>query len=120
MKENDVAYISKQFNLEKEIVEASVNDGTLGQRIEDSLKNKIIYSKDEFEKFKNNLSAEAQTKYHNELVEKANKGEIPNDLHKPIKGAALQQLERDLSKEYEVTDYANIRDLISKRSEEHT
>jgi hypothetical protein len=114
VKEQDVAYISEQFGISKEIVESSVNDGTLSQRIKDSLVDKVIYNKEEFETFKTNLTTEASDNYFRSLVEKANKGDIPNELHKPIKGAALQQLERDLSKDYEITDYSNVKDLISK------
>jgi len=114
MKQEDVAYISEQFGIEKEIVEASVNDGTLSARMKDAMAKKVIYSADEFEKFKTNLTAEAQTKYFNDLVEKAKKGDIPTELYKPVKGSSLQQKEREYSKKYEITEFQDLDDLIDK------
>jgi hypothetical protein len=114
MKENDVAAISEQFGLEKEIVEASISDGTLGQRIKDSLKNKVIYAPEEFDKFKSNHAAEVTNSYYADLVEKAKKGDLPQELYAPIKGSAYQQLERELSKKYGVENYKDINDLVDK------
>lgn len=114
MKDNDVAYISEQFGIEKSIVEASVNDGTLSQRIKDSLSAKVVYDKPAFDSFKKNYEADVKTSYFNELVEKAKVGDIPQDLYKPIKGSTFQQLERDLSKKFDIQEFKNVEDLIEK------
>lgn len=115
MKENDVAQISEQFGLSKEIVEASVNDGTLSQRISDSIKNNfVLYKKDEFEGFKRNHALEVQDGYFKELVEKAKKQDLPSELYAPVKGAAYQQLERELSKRFDITEYKDVTDLVDK------
>jgi len=114
MKENDVAYISEQFGIEKEIVEASIADGTLSTRIQDATKDRIVYKKDEFEAFKSNHESEVTNKYFTDLVEKSKKGDIPTELYKNIKGAAYQQLERDLSKRLGVSEFTDINDLIDK------
>ena len=114
MKDNDVASIAKQFNLDKEIVEASVEDGTLSQRIADSMKNKKIYTDEEFNSFKANFQSEVINTYFNDLVEKAKKSDLPQDLYKPIKGAAYQQLERELSELYGINDYQDLKDLVDK------
>jgi molybdopterin converting factor small subunit len=114
MKEQDVAYISEQFGIEKEIVEASVNDGTLGVRLQDSLSAKKIYSNEDFSKLLTNHEVEVKNNYFTELIEKAKKGDIPNELHKPIKGATLQQLERDLSKKYNINEFNDLTDLVER------
>ena len=114
MKENDVASLAEQFGLTKEIVEASISDGTLGQRIKDSMKDKHIYTEETLSALKQNLSAEATTSYFNDLVSKAKQGDVPHDLYAPIKGAAYQQLEKDLSKKYEIGEYENVTDLVEK------
>jgi hypothetical protein len=114
MKENDVVQIAEQFGLEKSIVEASVNDGTLGTRIKDSLSNKVIYDADKFEAFKKNHAAEVTNNYYNELVEQTRKGEAPQEIYKNIKGSAYQQLERELSKEFGVDEFKDVKDLINK------
>lgn len=114
MNEQDVASIAEQFNLDKEIVESSISDGTLGQRIKDSLASKVVYDKNDFETFKTNYSKEVKDSYFSELVELAKKGEVPHDLHSPIKGAATEQLERQLSKKFEVKEYSDVHDLIDR------
>jgi len=114
MKDNDVASIAKQFNLDKEIVEASVEDGTLSQRIADSMKGKKVYTDEEFNSFKTNFQSEVINTYFNDLVEKAKKGDLPQDLYKPVKGAAYQQLERELSEAYGVKEFQDVKDLVEK------
>ena len=114
MKDNDVASIAKQFNLDKEIVEASVEDGTLSQRIADTMKGKKVYTDEEFNSFKTNFQSEVINTYFNDLVEKAKKGDLPQDLYKPVKGAAYQQLERELSEAYGVKEFQDVKDLVEK------
>lgn len=114
MKDNDVALISEQFGLTKEVVEASITDGTLGQRIKDSLGSKVVYSKDDFDAYTKNLKAQTTNEYFNDLVEKAKKGEVPQDIYNPVKGAAYQQLEREVSKKVGITEFNGISDLIDK------
>jgi len=114
MNENDVASIAEQFGLDKEIVEASAKDGTLSQRIKDAMNEKVVYNKNEFETFQTNLKAKTEESYFAQLVENAKKGDLPQDLYAPVKGAAYEQLERDLAKKYEVNDYRDVQDLIEK------
>lgn len=123
MKENDVEFIATQFGITKEIVQSSVTDGTLSQRIKDAIasnggelfKGKIIYkSEEDFNDFKKNYATEIETKYFSDLVEKAKKGDIPQDLYKPVKGSAYQQLERELSKKYDVSEFKDVFDLVDK------
>jgi len=112
MKEQDVAFIAKAFNLDTEIVKSSVEDGTLSKRLEDAMSNKVVYSGEDFEKFKNNYAEEVKDKYFGELVDLAKKGEVPHDLHSPIKGAVTEQLERQLSKKYNVDSYSDVFELV--------
>src|SRR6056297_2080113 len=112
MKEQDVAFIAKAFNLDTEIVKSSVEDGTLSKRLEDAMSNQVVYSGEDFEKFKNNYAEEVKDKYFGELVDLAKKGEVPHDLHSPIKGAVTEQLERQLSKKYNVDSYSDVFELV--------
>lgn len=114
MEKNDVTAIAQQFGLTPEVVEASEKDGTLGQRIKDSLSKKVIYDPEKFDEFKTNYKKETENAYFQQLVENAKKGDIPTDLYAPIKGSSYQQKERDLSKKYEITDYNGLDDLIEK------
>jgi hypothetical protein len=113
MIETDVTAISQLFGLQKDIVEASEKDGTLSVRITDALKKNYV-STDTFNTFKGNHKTEVETNYFNDLVEKAKKQDIPQDLYKPVKGAVLQQLEREYAKKFDVKDFQNFDDLIEK------
>ena len=76
---------------------------------------KIVYkSEDDFNDFKKNYAAEVENKYFSDLVELAKKGDLPQDLYKPVKGSAYQQLERELSKKYGVPEYRDVFDLVDK------
>lgn len=115
MKDTDVAYFSEQLGLTKEIVEASIEDGTLSQRIKDSTKDQVVYkTQAEFDTFKTNHKTQIETAYFSDLVAKAIKGDIPRDLHTPIKGAALQQFEREMAKKHGVETYTDANDLIDQ------
>jgi len=113
MIETDVAQLSELLKIDKEIVVASEKDGTLSTRIGDALKKGFIDTKS-FETFKKNYKDEVVNQYFNELVEGAKKGDVPQELYKPIKGSALQQKEREFSKKFEITEYTSIDDLIEK------
>ena len=114
MEKTDVDGISQLFGIDAEIVEGSVKDGTLSVRIKDALAKKKVYDPNEFETFKKNHANEVIDSYYADLVEKSKKGDIPAELYKNIKGSALQQKERELSKEFEVPEYQNLDDLIRK------
>jgi hypothetical protein len=114
MIEKDVIEISQLFGIEKEIVEASEKDGTLSQRIKDSLAKKKVFAVDEFDKFKTNYAKEVKDNFFDELVEKTRKGDAPNELHKAVKGAFLQQKEREYAKKFDITEYSDFDDLVEK------
>lgn len=114
MKENDVTDIAQLFGLQKDIVEGSVTDGTLSVRIKDALAKKKMYSPEEFETFKRNYAEEVKNSYYSQIVDDAKKNNIPTELHKIIKGASLQQKERELSQKYGITEFSNFDDLIDK------
>lgn len=115
MKDNDVAFFVEQYGLSKEIVEASIEDGTLSQRIKDAQKNQVFYkNNDEFEAFKTKHAADVTNRYFTDLVTKAKQGDVPQELYAPIKGAALQQFERETAKKFGVDSYNDANDLIDK------
>lgn len=114
MKDNDVASLAEQFNLDPEIVKSSVDDGTLSTRIKDAMNKKVIYDTDKFDEFKKNYAKEVQDSHFSELISKAKSGEVPKELYDTIKGASMQQLERNLAKKYGVEDFDGVEDLIEK------
>ena len=113
MIKEDVTQVAELLGLNPEIVEASDKEGTLSARLRDVLTNNFV-TKTDVETLKKNYKTEIETGYFNDLVEKAKKQDIPTDLYKPIKGAALQQTERELSQKFGVTDYSGILDLVEK------
>ena len=97
MKENDVAQISEQFGLTPEIVEASANDGTLGQQIKDALKDQVVYkSQSEFDAFKANHAKEVTNSYYSDLVEKGSyskqKLNIENKIDPSLMGGFILKI----------------------------
>lgn len=119
MANEDVTLISGLFNIEPEIVEASIKDGALGARIVDSLTKKNLFDAKskkilDIESFKQNFKAEITNSYFNELVENSKKGDVPTELYKNIKGAALQQKEKEYAKKFDIAEYSNLDDLVDK------
>ena len=115
MKDTDVAFFVEQYGLTKEIVEASAEDGTLSQRIKDSTKDQVVYkTQAEFDTFKTNHKTQIETAQFADLVEKAKNADVPQELYAPIKGAALQQFEREVSKKHGVETYTDANDLIDQ------
>jgi len=112
MNEKDVAFFSTLLNIKTEDVESAITDGTLGEKIT-ALE---LLSKDQVETLKTNLSKEVRASHVAELTETAKKGELDNDLYKVVKGAAYEMLEKDLSKEYNVESFKDVKDLVAKIS----
>jgi len=110
MNEKDVAFFSTLLNIKAEDVESSVIDGTLGEK----LTALGLMDKTQVETLKGNLTNEVRANHINELTELAKKGELPQDLYNPIKGAVTERLEKDLSKKYEVTEFNGVFDLVDK------
>lgn len=110
MKENDVTYFSTLLNIDAEAVKGAAEDGSLGEKI-------IalgMTSKADVEELKTNLTQQVRNAYLGDLVESAKKGELPQELYKPINGAVLEKQEKKLAKEYGVTEYDGFDDLVAK------
>jgi hypothetical protein len=112
MEKNDVEYFSTLLNIEADAVEAAIKDGSLGNKVT-ALE---MLDKSQVDILKANLSKEVKAGHIPELVEAAKRGELDNDLYKVVKGAAYEMLEKDLSKEYKVDSYTDVKDLIAKIS----
>jgi hypothetical protein len=119
MIEQDVTQLSGLLKIDKDIIVASEKDGTLSTRISDALK-KNFTDNSNLETFKKNFRDQARLEYFSELVDGAKKGDIPQELYKPVKGSALQQKEREISKAYNITDFSGFDDLIEKVSKVKT
>lgn len=111
MKENDVEFIGTLLNLEPDAVNSAIEEGTIGEK----MKALNLMRGDQVETLKENLTKDVKTNYFSELVEKAKKGELDQDLYKPIHGAVLEMTEKDLAKTYEV-ERGPLKDMIAKIS----
>jgi len=109
MKENDVAFFGTLLGIGPEVVEGLITDGLLS----DKVKAAVMNLKD-VETMKGNYAKEVKTTYLNELSESAKKGDIPQELYKPIHGAVSEKLEKALSKKFNVADFESVEDLVSK------
>jgi hypothetical protein len=110
MEKHDVEFIGTLLNETPETVEQIVTDGQLSEKIK-ALK---LMSQPEVETLKTNLAKEVKEKHINELVESAKAGEVDKSLYGVIKGAVVEKAERNLAKEYGVTEYDGLNDLVSK------
>lgn len=110
MKDNDVAFFGTLLNTDAESVKSAIEDGTLSEKITAL----GLMKKSDVETLKENLTREAKSSYLLELEESAKKGELPQELYKPIHGAAMEKLEKRLSKEYNISEYEGIDDLVTK------
>ena len=110
MKENDVEFLGSLLNEKPEAVEQAVTDGTLSEKIK-ALK---LMRSDEVDTLKTNLTKQVKENHISELVEAAKAGEIDKTLYGIIKGSVVEKTERNLAKEYGVTEFDGINDLVSK------
>lgn len=115
MKENDVAFFGTLLNESEENVKQFAEEGTLG----DKVKALGMMDKAQVETLKANYAKEVKDSYLGELSEAAKKGEVPQDLYKPIHGAVLEKTEKALSKKYEVMEYDSFDDLVDKAINKH-
>jgi len=109
MKDSDVTYFSGLLNLDAETVKGAIEDGTLGVRVKDA-----VMSKKDVDIMKDNYAKEVKASYLNELAENAKQGELPQAIYKPIHGAVFEKLEKTLSKKFDVSDFDNVEDLVTK------
>ena len=110
MEKNDVEFLGTLLGEKPEAVEQAVTDGVLSEKIK-ALK---LMRSDEVETLKTNLAKQVKENHINELVESAKAGEIDKTLYGVIKGAVVEKTERTLAKEYGVTEFNGINDLVSK------
>lgn len=110
MKEQDVTFFGTLLNIEPEAVKTAIEDGSLGEKVT-ALE---MMNKTDVETLKGNLKTQVRAEHLTELEESAKKGELPQELYKPINGAVLEKLEKKLSKEYDVAEYNGIDDLVAK------
>jgi len=110
MNEKNVEFFSTLLNVDADTVKGASEDGTLGEKITAL----GMMNKADVDTLKSNLSREVKTAHISELEELAKKGELPQELYKPINGAVFEKLEKKLSKEYNVSDYDGLDDLLAK------
>jgi len=114
VKDTDVAAASKLLGKDKEFVESQINDGSLFARVQDYLNENKFFAKEDFAKYEANTAKEVKEAYDKELVAKAKAGELDHDLFGVVKGATLEQKEKEIAKLYEIADYKNFNDIVEK------
>ena len=110
MNEKDVAFFGTLLNETEDNVKTFAEEGTLGEKV----KALGLMTKPEVDTFKTNYAKEVKDSYLAELAEMARRGEVPQDLYKPIHGAVLEKNEKTLSKKYGITDFDSFEDLVDK------
>jgi len=110
MNEKDVAFFGTLLNETEDNVKTFAEEGTLGEKV----KALGLMTKPEVDTFKTNYAKEVKDSYLAELAEMARRGEVPQDLYKPIHGAVLEKNEKTLSKKYGITDFDSFEDLVEK------
>ena len=110
MNEKDVAFFSTLLNEAEDNVRQAFEEGTLGEKVSGL----GLMSKSQVDTLKANYAKEVRDSYLGELSEMAKRGEVPQDLYKPIHGAVLEKQEKTLSKQYGIADYEDFADLVEK------
>lgn len=110
MNEKDVAFFGTLLNETEENVKTFAEQGTLGEKI--AALN--LMNQEQVSTMKENYAKEVRSNHLTELVEAVKKGDLPQELYKPIHGAALEMKEKALSKKYEVVDFDGFDDLVEK------
>ena len=114
MKETDVAAFVQLLGKDKEFVEDQIEDGSLCARVKDYLDSNKFFTKEDFTKYETNTVKEIREAYDKELVAKAKAGELDHALFGVVKGATLEQKEKELAKTYGIESYKNLDDLIAQ------
>lgn len=110
MNDKDVAFFGTLLNESGDNVKQYAEEGTLGEKVSAL----GLLNKSQVDTLKENYAKEVRSSHLTELADLAKKGEIPQDLYKPINGAVLEMKEKAFSKKYGIADYEGFDDLVEK------
>ena len=105
MKQEDVTALAGLLNVTAEDVEAA-KEGGLSELINSFLPTVKIMPVKDFDTFTENLKRQAITEL--------DKTKLPRDVFEYVKGSVLEQKEKALAKQYNVTDYQNFDNLVEE------
>lgn len=106
MKENDVTALAALFGATAEDVSQAIESGTVSDLINKfSSTTKILPEKD-FQILSENLKKQA-------LLE-LDKTKLPKDVYDYVKGSVLEKTEKELARQYGVSDYVNLNGLVEQ------
>lgn len=105
MKETDVTALAALLNRTAEEVKAA-EEGGLSKLIDEFLPTVKVMPVQDFETLTENLKRQAITEL--------DKTKLPRDIFEYVKGSVLEQKEKALAKQYNVTDYQNFDSLIEE------
>jgi len=105
MKQEDVTALAALLNRTAEEVKAA-EEGGLSKLIDEFLPTVKVMPVQDFETLTENLKRQAITEL--------DKTKLPRDIFEYVKGSVLEQKEKTLAKQYNVTDYQNFDSLIEE------
>ncbi len=115
MNEKLIVGLSDLFKQDKDIViktlENKEGDDSLLNTWKEGL---VIKPKTEYDSYIENLVNETKQNYLSEIKEKAKKKELDQELYGFFKGNVTEEIERKLSKAFDISDYENFEDLTNK------
>ena len=104
MKENDVAAFATLFNTTAENVNQAIENGTVSELINGFKTGNKIMPNADFDTFQTNLKRQALTEL--------DKNNLPKDVYDYVKASVKEKTERQLAKQYGISDYQNLDHLV--------
>lgn len=106
MKQEDVTALAGLLNSTADDVKAADENGGLSKLIDSFLPTVKMMPVKDFETFTENLKRQAITDL--------DKTKLPREVFEYVKGSVLEQKEKTLAKQYNVTDYQNFDNLVEE------
>lgn len=115
MNEKLIVGLSDLFKMDKNAVIETLNNKEGDDSILNAFKDSfVIKPKEEYNSFITNYRKDVESEFLGNLKEKAKKKELDQELYSFFKGNVAEELERKVSKVFDVSDYDNLDDLLNK------
>lgn len=106
MKEQDVGRLSSLLNKTTEQVTSAIEDGTIGDFINEFESSHEVMTKDDFETFKVNHEAQVEQKWLDDKV--------PKRVYDKIKGISYEVIEKEVAEKNDIEKWNGVDDLVSQ------
>lgn len=104
MKQEDVAALAGLLNSSAEEVSQAIENGTVSEIINGFLPTVKIFPQRDFETLSENLKRQA--------IAELDKTKLPREVFEYVKGSVLEKAEKTLAKQYGITDYQGLDNLV--------